>query len=384
MTRRCPQCRQLNDDNNWTCSGCGSQIQDEKIVLKVPEITCKSLFTIEIFFKDNFHLFTIIGVIGTMIALLPNLGEKIIGYGWLESDYKILPIVFAIFIFAGGLLIFVAFSVLIGKIWKDYATGESIKQKIALTIILFLMTIGTFYFILQIILFIPNYQVFVLSILFSIILLIVFIAYTYYCFFIDQYHTIKSLSKQNLGIFKCIVYAIVFLIFCYLVGNFIGVPIINFFFHPSDPHDVAILTDQEIYSPKISTTVGLELFPTNSTNFKSFYPNYNTTGFRWETNYGFFVTQDPYTSKTFLLDNYTVRHSTDKVFWSFSESDIPKDKSPIQIKLKIYLADGNNWTPFTNTSLNLTWTDQQFARVEDFANHSIGSWTVFHPFMISD
>jgi hypothetical protein len=208
-----------------------------------------------------------------------------------------------------------------------------------------------------------------------------------YCFIVtDVAQKIQSLLDEGYDTLNIIGYAMFFLIIVGFLMYFIALPVTNFFIQPKAPHDVAIVTDQEVYSPLISTTTGIELYPTNCTNLKSFYPNYNKTGFRWETNYGYFLTEDSYTQKRILLDNYTVRQSPNKVYWSYTEDDIPKDRSQVQIKLKIYnLEDGWNWTPRTNTSLNLTWTDQNYARVVDFTpSHSLEYWTMYHPWMISD
>jgi len=340
-----------------------------------------------------------------MLALLPNLGEKIIGKEWLTTDmdfipFHFLPLIFAFFICAGGLLIFLVFSVLIKKIWEQHFTGGSenhdscthsqikkndLIKKFYLTLILFLMMVGSLYFILTIIVMIPDYTVRVIAIIISLVFIIAFTVYNYVSFFGEAIQKIKLSRRDGYDFLNIIGNGAFYLIILFCLCYFIAIPVSDILTNPTDPHDVEILTDQEIYSPKISTTIGMELYPTNCTNLKSFYPIYNKTGFRWETNYGFFVTQDPYTSRTILLDNYTVRGSPNKVYWSYSETDIPKDRSPVQIKLKIYLADGTNWIPYTNTSFNLTWTDQNFARVENFTNsHSLGYWIVSHPFMISD
>lgn len=405
MSKKCPECGKQNDKNNWTCSWCGSLLQNERRLLSRPDVIyTNSPFSIGTFFQDNFFLFTIIGVIGTMITLLPNLGEKIIGKEWLiaEMDYlpfHFLPLIFAVFIFAGGLLIFLIFFVLIRKIWEqrleidtqipDSTTQRQIRRddltkRLLLSFVLFLMMVGSLYFILTIIVMIPDITVRFISIIITSVFIIIFTIYNYFSFFVDTINTIKESRDEGYDILNIIGYCFFLGIVIFFLGYIIATPISNYYLHPQDPHDVHLLTDQEVYSPKISTTIGLELYPTNSTNLKSFYPRYNRTGFRWETNYGYFLTQDTYSSRIYLLDNYTVRHSEGKVYWSYSESDIPKDRTPIQIKLLIYIADGDKWSPLTNATLNLRWTDQNFARVEDYQNHSIGYWDFFHMGKISE
>jgi hypothetical protein len=260
MTRQCPECGLTNDDNDWTCQWCGSVIQNEKRVLTLPKIVIENNpFSIESFCRENFHLFTIIGVIGTMLVLLPNLAEKILGVEWIDSDFKLLQIIFAIFTIAGGLLLFTIFFVLVKKIWGENTKDNKItKQGVLLFCILFLMMIGTFYFIFTIVLLIPNYTVNLSTIVVVFILFFAFIIYSYYLFFIDQFHFLESISKQEHGIIKSILYIAILIGLFALIVYFIATPITNIFVHPQDPHDVTILTDQEIYSPLVSERIGIE------------------------------------------------------------------------------------------------------------------------------
>ena len=387
MDRKCPECGLLNDNNNWICDWCGSVLKNEKRVINYPEtVIYTSPFTIEKFFRNNFQLFTIIGVIGAMITLLPNLAEKILGTRWLESDFTFLPVVFMILTLAGGVLIFLIFFILLKDTGNISNNEEETwnPQRILLKIVLFLLMIGTFYFILNVVIMIPNYSVYFISLFVFLICVVGFTIYNYYVFFTQEYRRVKSLLTQDHGNLKVIIYGILMIIMIVFAVFFIAIPITNTVLNPQDPHDVILLADQEVYSPSISTTSGLELYPTNSTNLKSIFPIYKSSGFRWETNYGYFVTVNSYTSKIELLDNYTVRHSNGKVYWSFSKDDIPVNKSQIQIKLKIYDANGSNWTYLSNTTLNLTWTSQGFARLEDYSNHSIDYWKRTHPLMISN
>jgi len=291
MTRKCPECGLLNDDNNWTCSGCGTILLNEKILLKQPETIVREYpFTIDFFVRENFQLFAIIGVIGTMIALLPNIGEKVIGPNWLEMDMGFLIIIFAIFIFAGGLLLFVIFLELLKKIWKNRLAETTLKnitilektiaviqrdnQRIILSFILLLMMIGSVYFLFSSIILIPNYSVILLTAYVLLVGLFLFVIYSYSSFFLNHYNTIKSLSTEENGTIKCLCYILLILFVLILAVYFIAIPITNFFVSPSEPHDVEILTDQRVYSPSISTTIGMELYPTNCTNIKSIYPHY--------------------------------------------------------------------------------------------------------------
>ncbi len=389
MTRNCPECGIFNEDNEWRCGACGTVLRDERITVKTPDNNiCCSPFTIERFLKENSHLFTIIGVIGTMIILLPSLGERILGQGWLQSDLFVLPMLFAILTIGGGTFIFAIFIILLKDLWSNRKNEKimfensifsSIKmmkggdlQRIILSIILLFMMFGALYFIFAIVVLIPNYQTLLMTIYIILAAVIIFIIYQYVNIIKNGFTAIKEFFDRGYDIYNFIGFAAFYIILFGFIAFLIFIPLNNLQ-KVQQPHDIFLLTDQEVYSPLVSTTIGLELYPTNSTNIKNYYPIYEISGFRWETNYGYFVTQDQYSSKVYLLDNYTVRRSQNKVYWSYSKSDIPENKTlPIEIKLKVYHAEGANWTYLTNSSLTLTWTEQEFARVQDFTNHSIG------------
>jgi len=68
------------------CPYCGSEFSCLDSYCPNCKFRFKDYFTIEAFLKDNFQFFVIIGVMGTMISLLPNLGTFIFGPNWISED----------------------------------------------------------------------------------------------------------------------------------------------------------------------------------------------------------------------------------------------------------------------------------------------------------
>ena len=100
------------------CPYCGNEI----FCLEVNCPYCKrpiiGHFTILSFLKENFQYFTIIGVIGTVISVLPNLADKIWGSEWLYGDFSFFAIFLSLGILFGTLLVTALFFIIIIKIFE--------------------------------------------------------------------------------------------------------------------------------------------------------------------------------------------------------------------------------------------------------------------------
>jgi len=78
-------------------------------------------FTIASFLKNNFHLFTIMGVIGTMLSVLPNLIDKYIGPDWkyliLNHQESYLPyVIVEMPIICGAIFLYAVFLLIVGLV----------------------------------------------------------------------------------------------------------------------------------------------------------------------------------------------------------------------------------------------------------------------------
>jgi len=67
------------------CPDCGSELTSADIFCPSCKKRVKPSFTILEFLWENFRLFTMIGVIGTMISLIPNMGDP---DSWGILDYQ--------------------------------------------------------------------------------------------------------------------------------------------------------------------------------------------------------------------------------------------------------------------------------------------------------
>jgi hypothetical protein len=237
-------------------------------------------------------------------------------------------------------------------------------KRLLLTGILGCLAIGSFYFIFTIMLLIPNQDsttVLKYSILFFVAIGVI---YLYYSLFFDSVVTTKAFFEKGYDGFNFIGYLAFLTVIILAIMSLTVFPLENYLSNPVVPHDVFIETDQEFYSPFISTTPGIGLLPTNSTNIKTFFPVYKSTAFKWNTNYGYFVVKNPYTDSLILKNNNSLVTNNDQVYWSFPKTNASTDRIPVKITLEIYYRE--NWTIITNSSMDITWTDQGYAKVVNY------------------
>ena len=69
-----------------------------------------------------------IGITGTMISLIPNIGTRILGNSWITNSYSFLPLFLSIIIFFGAVFLTICFFLIFGLILKDRESesGETI------------------------------------------------------------------------------------------------------------------------------------------------------------------------------------------------------------------------------------------------------------------
>jgi hypothetical protein len=87
------------------------------------DITFES-FSIASFLKGNFQLFTIIGVIGTMLSLYPTLSEKLIGTNWISEVSLTVSLIFLIYF--GNIFLIIVFLIILKNILQ-FRSRESIR-----------------------------------------------------------------------------------------------------------------------------------------------------------------------------------------------------------------------------------------------------------------
>lgn len=119
----CPFCNpayrnQEIDNNLRECPDCHTRIRR---------------FTIQKFLRKNAHLFTILGVLGTMLSLLPNLMDKLYSspYSTPPLDWKEIMTVTQAYLLGfsiafGSLFLFLIFLLIIGNLFNNNRNEEGI------------------------------------------------------------------------------------------------------------------------------------------------------------------------------------------------------------------------------------------------------------------
>lgn len=342
-------------------------------------------FNLEYFFKDNFQLLAIMGVIGSMISLSPMLGEKFLGANWIQNGNAPLALALMFLIFTGNLFILTIFYILIKKIYynrniePDYAIFSKkihIKMgdyhRIALLICLIPMSISISYFNLSILFYIPDK----FCQLLASILILSFLYYTlikfsvlFPDFFIIIFEVYQKGFINNIKYYKSPLFLItsLFLVSIIFLFTFFVTSNILSMIYPFDiyPENFDIKSPNQYYDPLNNQKVGVDLsIEWDYPFFQYFF--YNTeTKTEWSTNYGYFIKKvSNYEKSDFkiyddsvLLKNSNVNmfssHYWNSIIWNYPLKDIGKKKDDIIITVKLY--NKNTLSILTEKNINLSW-----------------------------
>jgi hypothetical protein len=317
-------------------------------------------FTVKTFLKENFQYFVIIGVIGTMISLLPNLGTSAFGPNWVSNnELGQFSLSLLIIIFFGGLFIVSIIFVIIDKIAENrsnedekhflkvipYREGDI--QRFLLFICLFPMAIGFAFFIFPYVMYIPNINAIYGFLLVVSLIIIAYLSVSVWVIkkqvqSIDEFSS--HFGKHRLTVFTLGV-LIFLLLILYILFSFPPQTIIP---HPYTNETIEIGADQKYYSPLFSQNRGLLLSVTNITP-----DQISHTKCHWSTNYGYFVSHTLSGAPDQILGS-EFDSNTRPVFWTYPTEDIQQQKNPVTIRLVISNSEDNS-SVIKETSLNLTW-----------------------------
>jgi len=332
----CPNCEQEINCDQRICPHCYRPIN--------------SYFSFRSFLKENFQLFAIIGVIGGMIALLPNLAQQILGNNWQCSD-SVLPMFLAILLIFGSFFIMFIFIFIIHHLWsscRNYETRIHIIRnfyvrvgdfsRLIVSCCLIFMAIGFVYFIGISSLLISNIYARVASIVILSILIVVILSSLPYIIFSLIYGIKEAVMRQTIFGFIALIALILLMILSSI--NPLSLPSV-----------ITIVPDQQYYLASESNFDGITLTATNVSLYQS----------HWVTNYGYFISSNQVCSQVNYGDGVFITGS--KIIWRYPYNDIGKNKPPVQINLELF---DNNFDPiFVNSTLNLTWYKTDFAHVNE-------------------
>jgi hypothetical protein len=359
----CPQCGGELSYQDRECPSC-------KKKLKVP-------FTIRHFLWENFRLFTMIGVTGTMISLIPNMGTRILGASWITDPDNLLPLFLSVIILFGAIFLSICFLMIFGLIVQD-RNAENIAKKIAFrsrtlftwyegdfqrSILLFClvpMWVGLLLFFILLMPLIPNRY----SWLFAAVTGLTCIPLALYAFLGWKIGKTATTKIPGLKKFPRLGMAVLIVL---VIGFLVLIPFaIPQFFGNTDAFsgDINIRADQQYYSPYISSAKGLRLEITNLSGRELLASRHT-----WSADYGYFVRVIPSTSEVTILGNPVSDDDARDIYWTFSGEDARQSPAPVHIGLRLYRLQGAE--EIARSSLYLTWYNRDIV----FVNTTAGPGT---------
>jgi hypothetical protein len=361
--KNCPECGRELSSSDLVCPSCKKQV--------------KPPFTILKFLWENFRFFTMVGITGTMISLIPNMGNRILGVSWITDSDSFLPLFLSIIIFFGAMFLTICFLMIFSLIFEGRQT-ENIRNNITLfsktlitwyegdfqrSILLFClvpMWVGLLMFFILLMPLVPNKY----SWLFAAVIGLTCIPLAIYSFLGWKIGT--TIIGKIPGMEKyprlSMVIIIIVVIGCLLLLSFaIPLALEN---KDTVSAGIKIQADQQYYSPSISSAKGLRLEITNISGRKL-----QESRYTWSADYGYFVTITPSTNEVTILGNPVYDDTSRYIYWTYSKNDPGHDKKPIKIEVHLYPLQGDVET--ARSSLYLTWYNNEIVYVNTSVESSL-------------
>lgn len=351
------------------CPGCGTELSSTESESPSGKTKLKTPFTIGNFLWDNFRLFTMIGITGTMISLIPNMGSRILGATWITDSDTYLPLFLSIIIFFGTLFLTICFLLIFSRIF-DGRDAENCKRRFTLRsqpivtwydgdfqrfILLFClvpMWFGLTMFFIQLMPLIPNkYSWFFAAI--TGLTLIPLAMYSLLGWNIGKTIAGKIPGMRNYPQISMLLITLV------VIGCLVIIPLaISLVIDARDTFSgsMKIRANQQYFSPGISTAQGLKLDLTNVSG-RELLAGRQT----WSADYGYFISIIPSTSEVAIMGNPVYDYTSRDIYWTFSKKDPGLVKKPVRIDVHLYSLPENK--EIDNASLFLTWFNDDIVYV---------------------
>jgi hypothetical protein len=356
------------------CPHCGRE-------LSAPDRECpsckkpvKKSFTILSFLWDNFRLFTMIGITGTMISLIPNMGNRILGTLWISDAESLLPLFLSIIIFFGTLFLTICFFLIFSLILAG-RTSEPVRKRVSigsktlfswyegdlqrfiLLTCLVPMWFGLLMFFIMIMPLIPNQY----SWVFSVIVVLTLIPLALYSFFgwkIGKALSSRIPALRRVSLMSTAVFCV--LVIAALVLAPYAIPLLN---NPQEQFSghVTIKADQKYFSPHVSSSKGLRLELTNLSGSELLASRQT-----WCADYGYFIRVIPSTGEVFILGNPAYGENSRDIYWTYSGTDPDRNKTPVRIDVILYPRKGD--MVIAGSSLSLDWFTNDIVSVNTTAS----------------
>jgi hypothetical protein len=343
------------------CPDCGRELPVHDASCPAGKKPPKKPFTIRAFLWENFRLFTMVGITGTMISLIPNMGTRILGMSWMTGSDNYLPLFLSLIILFGSLFLAICFLMIFGLI-VDGRDSETVQKKVTagkrtfftwyegdlqrfiLLSCLVPMWFGMTMFFILLMPLIPNRY----SWFFAAITLLVCIPLVIYSFL--GWNLGKKVIGRIPGMerhprFSSVVF------FLFVIGVLVflsfAIPVLTQEQDPA-PADIKIKADPQYFSPQISSTKGMKMEITNITGLK-----FRQSRHTWTADYGYFIRVVPSTSEVTILGNPVINETQRDIYWTYSPDDPKRGKRPIKIDVYLYPYLGDD--VLANSSLCLEW-----------------------------
>ncbi|MFA6226848.1 MAG: hypothetical protein WC620_11930 [Methanoregula sp.] len=303
-----------------------------------------------------------VGVTGTMISLIPNMGTRVLGVSWIVDADNYLPLFLSIIIFFGAVFLFICFLMIFSLVLegrRDEAVNTRITlrsktfitwyggggfQRCILLCCLVPMWIGLILFFIMLMPLIPNKLSWLFAAVIGIAIISLFI-FTLLGWKIGKTVIMKILGQEKHPRLSMIVF-IILVIGCLVLLSFA-------ILHISDSNDpipgpLEIRADQQYFSPQISSAKGLRLEITNISG-RTIQASRHT----WSADYGYFIRVIPSTTEVTILGNPVYDDYSRDIYWTYSKNDPAENKKPVKIELHLYPQQGNE--ELASSSFYLTW-----------------------------
>jgi hypothetical protein len=353
------------DIQNWEYNDSNSEnTQNLDLINNCPDYI--NLYT---FIRCNAPIFTVIGIIGTMLSLIPNYLNNIAGSNWeyslLSNSSGFLELAVILVVIESGCLLIFALSILIlGRLYSCNFSPIQLHSFFGLNITLGRIQKWVFSF-----LFIP----FILTIVYFIIpvfiwtdspyiqslTIVVMGTYTILILFIILFVFIVTPRVNPL--FKSFLMIVIFIAFA---GTFYGLVTSAYipFFSSMDVKNGTYYGNVEImpvytnYSFDYPTSYGLPLKVAGEKYNISNFDSYHYLSFQWSTNYGYFLNV-PISNDSITNEGQYCKLSdgSSTVFWTYDISDNDKKKSPVYIFLRV--ENLRTKQVLSSDHIDLSWSD---------------------------
>jgi hypothetical protein len=314
------------------------------------------------FLKLSWPFLAIIGLFGTMLALMPNFFEKVGNSSWLGSLN-----------FNGIILLFSAILVLFFMMIQFFLfTIEITNQKYGSIIALMIFPFLIFLFgvIFYIYFTVSTYLVTTFAV--NYILVFYVIPISLFVLIVLMQNLLKLNKKQFSFDYKLVLNRKNLLIMLILIGCILfwmGLAYwfdsyqnnYNSFLIEEFQRNVSIESDSHYYNHNIPSSIGLSIYPSAISGMNS--QLLNSYIFYWNVNYGYFIKWIPNEQRIIYLSNLTVQNGeqvNERIMWTYSTNDNGKMKENVTIGLKIRNISGSY---IANRTMNISWIDNDTAKI---------------------